>query len=311
LKHAADRKTIVFTPGVASAILFAETFLAAGVPATFVSGDLPIEDRRERLRGFSEGAFQVVTNAMVLTEGYDEPSVDCIMVARPTRSKPLYIQQIGRGTRLYPGKDNLLVLDLVGNEERLDLISIPKLFGIDPDKAADGVLEGIRKTKEEQLAYRQRMLELGRMRAGLDVIDTDAHDARLLDRKDINWIKLTNGEWALSGKRSTIFLRPQAGRNWEAFVRVHEDGRIIPVASGHDLAMTMGIAEEKVLRRARSDSLRLIDRSAPWRQQPATEKQLSLLANWRIPVNEGMLAGEASDLISARKATQPSRRAYR
>jgi len=137
--------------------------------------------------------------------------------------------------------------------------------------------------------------------------DTTAHDARLLDRKDINWLKLTNGEWALSGKRSTIFLRPLAGRNWEAVVRVHADGWLIQVASGHDLALTMGIAEEKVVRKAKSDSLRMIDRSAPWRQQTATPKQLRLLAKLKIPVVEGMLAGDASDLIAAAMATQPRR----
>src|SRR4029079_10959674 len=114
-------------------------------------------------------------------------------------------------------------------------------------------------------------------------------------------------EWALSGKRSTIFLRPLAGRNWEAVVRVHADGRLIQVASGHDLALTMGIAEEKVVRKAKSDSLRMIDRSAPWRQQTATPKQLRLLAKLKIPAVEGMLAGDASDLIAAAMATQPRR----
>jgi len=56
----------------------------------------------------------VVANCAVLTEGFDEPSVDCVIVARPTRSKTLYVQMIGRGTRLYPGKDDCLILDLVG-----------------------------------------------------------------------------------------------------------------------------------------------------------------------------------------------------
>lgn len=305
LDHASDRKTIVFTPGVASAILFAEAFRRAGVPATFVSGNLDMDERRRRLEAFSAGEYQVVTNAMVLTEGYDEPSVDCIMVARPTRSKPLYIQQIGRGTRLYPGKENLLVLDLVGNEERLDVISIPRLFGIDPDKAEkDGVVAGVRKTLAEHEAEQRRLAELGAARAGFDRIDTTAHDARLLDRKDINWLKLTDGAWALSGKRSTIYLRPLAGRAWEAYAVEHTSRRVFPIAQGHDLAMTMGIAEEKVVRKAKADSLRMIDRSAPWRQQPATDKQLKLLKKLNIPVSIGILAGDASDLISASKASR-------
>lgn len=305
MEHASDRKTIVFTPGVASAILFAEAFKHAGVAATYVSGDLDIEDRRERLEGFAKDEYQVVTNAMVLTEGYDEPSVSCIVVARPTRSKPLYIQQIGRGTRLYPGKQDLLVLDLVGNEERLDLISVPKLFGIDPDKAEnDGVLTGVKKTKEEAEAERQRMIALGHSRAGLGKVGVTSHDARLLDRKDINWLRLQTGEWVLSGKRGTIVLRPLDGRTWEGYVRVHADDRIIHLSTGHDLAMSMGIAEEKVVRKAKSDTRMFIDKSAPWRQRPVSPKQRNLLAKWRIPVTDGMLAGEASDLIDAYNATQ-------
>lgn len=308
LEHAPTRKTIVFTPGVASAVLFAETFKAAGVAATYVSGDLDLDERRRRLEAFSAGDYQVVTNAMVLTEGYDEPSVDCIMVARPTRSKPLYVQQIGRGTRLYPGKEDLLVIDLVGNEERLDLISVPKLFGIDPAKAKkNGVIQTVRLTREERERREREMGELAAARAG-KTIELESHAAHLLDRKDINWLRLHTGDWVLRGKRSMIVLHPLDGRRWQAYVNVYADGRRIMLSEGHDLAMSMGIAEEKVVRKAKADTLRFIDKSQPWRNRPVSPKQKDLLARLSIPLTPGMLAGDASDLIDAHRALASTRR---
>jgi superfamily II DNA or RNA helicase len=77
----------------------------------------------------------------VLAEGWDEPSVDCIVEARPTRSRALYQQMIGRGLRPYPGKTDRLVLDLVGNSDRHQLVTVASLLGLDPRTvAAEGVL---------------------------------------------------------------------------------------------------------------------------------------------------------------------------
>jgi len=92
----------------------------------------------------------VVTNCAVLTEGFDEPNVSCIIIARPTKSKVLYVQMIGRGIRTYPGKEDCLVLDLVGNSSRLDLVTVPRLFGIDEKDAKEGVAAA--KMREVELA---------------------------------------------------------------------------------------------------------------------------------------------------------------
>ena len=70
-------------------------------------------DRKEALEGFANGTYDVLTNAMLVTEGYDEPSVDCIVCLRPTQSESLYQQIVGRGTRLCEGKKDLLLLDFL------------------------------------------------------------------------------------------------------------------------------------------------------------------------------------------------------
>ena len=73
----------------------------------------------------------VVANCAVLTEGFDEPSIDAIIIARPTKSKPLYIQMIGRGTRVCPGKTDCLVLDVAGASSRHSIMIADDLFDLD------------------------------------------------------------------------------------------------------------------------------------------------------------------------------------
>jgi ATP-dependent helicase IRC3 len=102
-EHAPGRKALVFTPTVRLARDMAEAFQGAGIAAAALDGTTPQDERRGILRRLHAGETSVVCNCSVLTEGFDSPSVDCIIIARPTKSKPLYIQMVGRGTRPYPG----------------------------------------------------------------------------------------------------------------------------------------------------------------------------------------------------------------
>lgn len=108
-EHIGGRRGIVFTPKVASAHAFAEGLRKVGIPARAVSGQS--YDRQATLHAFAEGDFQVLCNCALLTEGYDAPFVEFIGMARPTKSASLAMQIIGRGTRLYPGKESCLILD--------------------------------------------------------------------------------------------------------------------------------------------------------------------------------------------------------
>lgn len=140
-KEAYDRPTIVFTPTVSVAKAVAEAFNGAGVSAAWVSGAMPIRDRRSALAGLQSGQIRVIANCAVLTEGFDEPSVSCIVVGRPTMNETLYIQMVGRGTRLYPGKRECLVLDMVGCADQLQLDAVVALGGKKPEPKKEPVLE--------------------------------------------------------------------------------------------------------------------------------------------------------------------------
>ncbi len=121
---AGTRKTVVFTVDVAHTEALAEVInrYRPGA-AQWLSGRVSDGRRRDVLDAFRRGEFQFLANCALLTEGWDEPDLSCVAVARPTKSRALYAQMVGRGTRLYPHKRDLLVLDFVGNASNHRLIS--------------------------------------------------------------------------------------------------------------------------------------------------------------------------------------------
>ena len=115
----ANRKTVVFLPLVKTSQKFRDILNAHGFRAAEVNGES--DDRAEVLSDFDAGKYNVLCNSMLLTEGWDCPSVDCVVVLRPTKVRGLYCQMVGRGTRLSPGKENLLLLDFLWMTERHEL----------------------------------------------------------------------------------------------------------------------------------------------------------------------------------------------
>ena len=131
--HCMDRKTVVFLPLVKTSQKFRDILNAKGFRAAEVDGDS--SDRAEVLEAFGRGGYNVLCNSMLLTEGWDCPSVDCIVVLRPTKIRSLYSQMVGRGTRLHPGKDHLLLLDFLWHTERHELCHPASLICQDEEVA--------------------------------------------------------------------------------------------------------------------------------------------------------------------------------
>ena len=129
---ARDRRTIAFCVTVNHARNLSHALNAIGVLAGIVHGAMAGDDRRKVLAEFREGKIQVLTNVGVLTEGFDDPGVSCVAMARPTRSEGLYAQCVGRGTRLFAGKKDCLILDFV-DLSNLSLCTLPSLFGAPRD----------------------------------------------------------------------------------------------------------------------------------------------------------------------------------
>lgn len=119
IKNCSDRKTVVFLPLVKTSQKFRDILNEKGFCAAEVNGNSP--DRTEILEDFDKGKYNVLCNSMLLTEGWDCPSVDCIVILRPTKVRGLYCQMVGRGTRLCEGKKDLLLLDFLWHTERHEL----------------------------------------------------------------------------------------------------------------------------------------------------------------------------------------------
>ena len=134
-KYCMDLKTIVFLPLIATSQKFMAILNEHGFVAAEVNGNS--EDRAQILQDFEDGKYNVLCNSMLLTEGYDCPAVDCIIVLRPTKSRPLYAQMVGRGTRLSPetGKEHLLLIDFLWMTERHELCHPAALICEDEDVA--------------------------------------------------------------------------------------------------------------------------------------------------------------------------------
>ena len=132
-KYCKERKTVVFLPLVKTSQKFRDILNEKGFRAAEVNGDS--KDRAEVLSAYERGDYNVLCNSMLLTEGWDCPSVDCIVVLRPTKVRSLYSQMVGRGTRLFPGKEHLLLLDFLWHTERHELCHPASLICQDEEVA--------------------------------------------------------------------------------------------------------------------------------------------------------------------------------
>lgn len=141
-QYGLDRKTIVFAVDVAHAQALTEEFSAAGYAAGHVNGAMKVRDRKAALKKFRDGETKILTNVEVLTEGYDDPSIEAVLFARPTQSHSLYVQCVGRGLRLFPSKTECLVIDMVGNSDKHSVVQLATLTGYDPVKPLNAVRGG-------------------------------------------------------------------------------------------------------------------------------------------------------------------------
>jgi ATP-dependent helicase IRC3 len=293
LEHANGRKAIGFTPTVKLAHAMAEAFHDAGIPTEALDGKTPEDERRDILGRLHTGVTQVVFNCGVLTEGFDEPSVDCIIVARPTKSRPLYIQMVGRGTRLYPGKDDCLVLDVIGNTARHRLITAEEIFERNLEE----------KSLKESIAM-DLDREDGMEASPRPVGELGSAEASLFHSHGFAWTQTADGAWALSTGKGHLRLVPTVMGRWDVEIARRYDAVIL--RDGLPLDYAMGIAEDYIRKSVKTV---LVDRNAPWRSRPVEDspKMPALLIREGIPITPGMTQGEASDLLNAKWASQNNR----
>ena len=288
VEHAAGKKAIVFTVSVDQAKRTAAALQAEGVAAEWISGDLPTEERRAILKRLKTGETMVVVNCMVLTEGFDEPTVECVVVARPTKSRSLYIQMIGRGTRKAPGKDHCLILDVTGVSKRHKLVTAPTLFGLQEVPSGKSITEALDEEEEK------RSTEVDRLRSLLDVEKNELQEFKEM----IKWLKVAPDVYALSaGSAGTVVIFPVEG-GYHAKVSKRDEPDEYLTQAPVWLELAQGVAEDYL---RRSAEIGLVKHDAFWRRHPATpnqERVLRWLKPWLGEIPYPLSRGKASDLIT-------------
>ncbi|KAL8806165.1 MAG: hypothetical protein Q9200_005150 [Gallowayella weberi] len=342
LSKAASRKsTLVFCVDLAHLTALTAAFRSHNVDARFVTGDTSKQIRGERLDAFRNRQYPVLVNCGVFTEGTDIPNVDCVLLARPTRSRNLLVQMIGRGMRLHPEKTNCHVIDMVASLN-VGIVSTPTLFGLDPAEMVNEAdvdqmrslqerkeLESFREQEAEAAeTVKHRHLPAQELSRNItftdygsvyDLIDDTSADRHIRGMSALAWVLVGENRFVLSsqnGEYLTIETPPASAGPGE-LVRVwytqkvpeetHRAGnspfmRPRQVAQSETFSDAVHAADTFATSRFPWHSVQHTQR---WRKMPATEGQLMFLNKFR-DMDDQLTAdrvskGKAGDMITKLK----------
>ena len=251
LDYVEDKRTVVFCASVKHAEQIAELFRMTGVAAIAVSGSMKTSERNEQLAKFASGEIKVLCACDLLNEGWDCPQTEVLFMARPTMSKVLYTQQLGRGMRTAEGKDHLMVFDFVDNASQYNMpYSLHRLFKLN-EYHAGGTVAGKKGQREaEDDLYRK-----GEKPDAIVDYPVDATDYELVD--------IFNWQEEAAGMISQMEFVRRVDVQTETIERYVRDGKLVP-----DLIVPMSehrtfkyFKEETLLAYAEQYGWKLIDDS--------------------------------------------------
>jgi superfamily II DNA or RNA helicase len=312
--HARDRRSIVFAASVDAAHQIADLINERGVlAAAAVDGTMSYEGRQPGYQQFRDGEIQVLTTVAVLTEGADFPMCDCVVMARPTRSRVLYSQMVGRALRLYENKTDALVLDLSGSTRQMKLIHLSELvhgMGIETkevDESGEEIVCGdcgnnmaactCEPEEPEELRIKVR-------REGpVDMVTID-----LLDEDDTLWLETPAGVPFISLSDGwLVFVWPRdadrTAGEWAVGsinTRTKKGGWTDMDLEGNETYYPLATALRKAQEWVVDSGFQLPSKFASWRKrnQAPSDPQTMLARRLNIPAYEGMTKARLSDEIS-------------
>jgi ATP-dependent helicase IRC3 len=303
---APGKKAIVFASGVKHAEHLALSFRQASVETAVIIGTTPREEREEILAQFATGKISVIVNVGVLTEGFDEPSVQAIILAKPTRSALLYTQIVGRGTRLHESKEHCIIIDIADTTKGKKPIGLPTLLGLPPDFDLQGQsLTDVAKKYEELETFcpgeAVRVLnpeDIDLAYTRINLFMPPPPNQFVQEFSKLVWAEIGEDEYhlGLSNDESMRIKCDTLGR-WN--VTVHDNHakttRLLGVVADIREAFARS---DKWVQTNRSASMSLLDSSATWRSDSPTDPQKKVLKRIGIPLTSDMTKGMASQIIS-------------
>ena len=325
MANAQDRKsTLVFCVDVEHAQQLTAMFRENGVDARYITATTHKKIRAEQLDAFKNQEFPVLLNCGLFTEGTDIPNIDCVLLARPTRSRNLLIQMIGRGLRLFPGKKDCHVIDMVATLET-GVLSVPTLFGLHPDEVLEkaGVKE-LRDEREEReesrLAEESAMsetsahgdvsLQFTRYDSIYDLLEDRKSESHIRSLSPNAWVRVGEERYILSETSGWLTLEKEDGIFNVHHVMKFKDPstealtftRPRLIASGTDFETAVRAADTYA---SSKFAAHYIASWKPWRQMPATPAQIKNLNLSNIRKNKlqckDLTRGQATDIITKLK----------
>lgn len=308
--------TIGFSVDVAHAHALADLFKSDHIRAQAISGETPKDDRRNYLRQYQDGQIDVIFNCMVLTEGTDLPITGCILHAKPTSSATLYEQMTGRGLRLYPGKKECIVIDVVDVAKRHSLQVAGVLYGLPPSLLAKGKnLKDVADAYDDfmekhpgfnmESAGRMTLEELQMRASTFDIWSVPSLGAFGAGRA-MTWTRMGEHDFRLqypwADGQETLTVSKDLLGHYDLSLTLHARNgdkrqktlaRQVPTAD-----QAASLAEQFVLQERRS-IMKIRGNDAPWRDRPASPKQIGLLRRMKAVIPKRLTMGEASDMITA------------
>lgn len=293
-KHAWERRTICFTANVQHALDLAATFVAHGIPTQAVWGEDP--RRQEKIDDHKAGKYPVICCAQLLGIGYDDPFVSCIVLAAPRKSFVRYAQEVGRGTRIAEGKDDLLVLDVCDTASKHDLCTVSSLLGLPKDLDLKG--EKFTKAREqlERVAAEFPTANIADLR-NLDELKTLAENIQLFKVSyppevsrltELAWTKQGDAYLIPVGRARVTISADLLGEWW---VRGRMNGADLAIPA-QNLAGAFNAADRAILDGGGVKSI--LSRESRWRSDGPSAKQVALCNKLRIPIPKGATRGQVS-----------------
>jgi superfamily II DNA or RNA helicase len=282
---APGRRALVFCPTVAMAEAVEQTFTDAGFAAALVVGQTPTTERQAIYAQVRAGQLHALVTCAVLTEGFDEPSIDCVMLARPTKSKVLFFQCLGRGLRLWPTKADCLMIDATGVTRRHGLLSMAAELGLlTPKPVQEGVVGGEHEEQDEEDE------EPAAQPSGYR-----AHDINLAARTRLHWVETPRGYWVVSLADRMLRVRANGQGAYLLEVRQRDERRYTRLVDHLSQEFCFGIASDTA---RDAHLLHLVREGARWREKPPSPKQTALAQKLGVQVHPAWGSGEVSDAIA-------------